>query len=144
MPAPHSPTLGDALRSRALPIFLKALLLAVATSVTLAACGARADNPNCDRFAATNGSDSAPGTAAAPFRTAQKLSNSLAAGQTGCLHGGTYTEDLTVTQGGRAGAPVNIRSFPGERAPIVGLLWIARQADYVTIASLDLDGVNRE
>jgi parallel beta-helix repeat protein len=138
------PTLGHAIRSRAVSIFVKAFVLAALTSITLAACGARAENPTCDKVAATNGSDSAAGTADAPYRTAQKLSNSLAAGQTGCLRGGTYNEDLTVTQGGRAGAPVTIRSYPGERARVVGRMWIARTADYVTIAALDLDGVNRE
>jgi hypothetical protein len=45
----------------------------------------------CDRYAATTGSDSAPGTSTAPYRTAQKLTDSLGAGQTGCLVAGTFT-----------------------------------------------------
>jgi parallel beta-helix repeat protein len=144
MPPLLSPTLGSELRSRAVTILLKALLLAVATSVTLAACGARADNPTCDRVASPSGSDSAAGTPDAPYRTAQALSNALAPGQIGCLRAGTYNEDLTITNGGRAGAPITIRSYPGERARVVGRMWLARTADYVTIASLDLDGVNRQ
>ena len=139
-----SPTLGAAIRTRALSIFVKALLLAAVTTVTLSACAARADTATCDKVAAPNGSDSAGGTAGAPYRTAQKVADSLAAGQTGCLRAGIYDEDLTVRRGGGAGAPVTIRSYPGERARVVGRLWIARTADYVTIAQLDLDGVNPE
>ena len=142
MPFPVSPSMGAALRARAVSIFLKALLLAIATSVTLAACGAHAENPTCDKVAAPNGSDNAAGTVDAPFRTAQVLADSLTPGQTGCLRAGTYREDLTIRQGGQPGAPVTIRSFPGERAQIVGRLWLARTADYVTVASLDLDGKN--
>src|SRR5690349_24887022 len=116
MPSPVSPSMGAALRARAVSIFLKALLLAIATSVTLAACGANAQNPLCNKVAAPNGSDNAAGNEDAPFRTAQVLADSLTPGQTGCLRGGTYSEDLTIRQGGNAGAPVTIRSFPGERA----------------------------
>jgi|tagenome__1003787_1003787.scaffolds.fasta_scaffold20985397_4 parallel beta-helix repeat protein len=144
MPSPTSPSIAAALRARGASIFLKALLLAIATSVTLAACGAHAENPTCDKVAAPGGSDNAAGTADAPFRTAQVLADSLTAGQTGCLRAGTYNEDLTIRQGGRAGAPVTIRSYPGERARVVGRLWLARTADYVTIASLDLDGKNAD
>jgi parallel beta-helix repeat protein len=144
MPPLLSPTIGAATISRAVSIFLKALLLAALATVTLSACGARAETVNCDKVAATNGSDSAAGTADAPYRTAQKLSDSLLAGQTGCLHAGTYDEDLRVGHGGRDGAPVTIRSYPGERARLLGRLWIARGADYVTIAALDLNGVNPE
>jgi parallel beta-helix repeat protein len=142
MPSSISPPLGAALRARAVSIFVKALLLAIATSVTLAACGARAENPACDKVASPTGSDNAAGTADAPFRTAQVLVDALGAGQTGCLRAGTYNENLTIRQGGRAGAPVTLRSYPGERARVVGRLWIARTAGYVTISSLDLDGKN--
>src|SRR3954451_23391027 len=134
MQSPLSPSLGTALRARALSIFLKALLLAIATSVTLAACGAHAENPTCDKVAAPGGSDNAAGTADAPFRTAQVLADSLTAGQTGCLRAGTYNEDLTIRQGGRPGAPVTIRSYPGERLRVVVGSWLARRAEYVTIA----------
>jgi parallel beta-helix repeat protein len=145
MPSHISPTLGLAgIRSRALSIFLKALLLAAATALTLSACAAHADNPTCDKVAAPTGSDSAAGTADAPYRTAQQLADGLQAGQTGCLRAGTYDEDLRVGHGGRDGAPLTLRSYPGERARIVGRLWIARGSDYVTVASLDLSGVNPE
>jgi parallel beta-helix repeat protein len=37
---------------------------------------------------------------------------------------------------------VTLRSFPGERAKIVGRLYVPRGSDHVTIADLDLDGTN--
>lgn len=45
----------------------------------------------CDRYASAVGSDSAPGSQTRPFRTAQKLANSLHRGKTGCLRAGTYS-----------------------------------------------------
>src|SRR3954465_10276955 len=137
MPSVMSPTLGAAIHSRAVSIFLKALSLAVVATVTLSACGARAETATCNKVAASNGSDSAAGTADAPYRTAQKLADSLTAGQTGCPRAGTHHEDGRVRPGGAAGAPVTIRSSPGERARLLGRLYLARGADYVTIAQLD-------
>jgi parallel beta-helix repeat protein len=96
----------------------------------------------CDRVAATSGSDSAAGTVAAPYRTAQKLVDSLSAGQTGCLRAGTFTQDVKFSHGGASGAPLTLTSFPGERALLVGRMWIARGSDFVTVTGLDLDGTN--
>ena len=50
---------------------------------------AHGDPPSqgCDLVASTLGSDSAPGTLTQPFRTVQKLADTLAPGQTGCLRG---------------------------------------------------------
>ena len=96
----------------------------------------------CSRVAASNGSDAAAGTEAAPYATAQKLVDSLGAGETGCLRSGTYVEDVKVSRGGSADARVTLRSFPGERATVKGRFWIAEGADFVTVAQLDLNGVN--
>src|SRR5437870_5778795 len=79
---------------------------------------------SCDRYASVSGSDADAGTLAAPFASAQKLADSLSAGQTGCLRGGTYDPSgsmvLTVRHGGAAGSPLTIMSYPGERARLVG------------------------
>jgi nitrous oxidase accessory protein NosD len=96
----------------------------------------------CTRTASTTGSDSAAGTAASPYRTVQRLANSLKAGQTGCLRGGTYAEDVRVNQGGRAGAPVTLTSYPGESATVRGRLHVTDNADFVTFSRLYLDGEN--
>ena len=66
----------------------------------------------CDRVAATNGSDSNAGTLSAPYLTPQKLADTLTAGQTGCLRGGSYsTTDIYVLN--VSGAGFRIRSYPG-------------------------------
>src|SRR5437764_4602582 len=117
-------------------------LLAVAGCVALTMSGSAKAGLLCDRYAARSGSDTAAGTITAPFQTAQRLADSLAPGQTGCLLAGTYHEHLRIGHGGRAGAPITLASFPGQTATIVGRFWIARGSDYVTISRLHLDGVN--
>jgi hypothetical protein len=49
---------------------------------------------------------------------------------------------VRITGSGAAGAPLTVTSYPGERARIVGRLTITDSANYVTVASLDLDGHN--
>ncbi len=95
---------------------------------------------SCDRVASTSGSDSNPGTQAQPFRTPTKLVGVLAAGETGCLRGGTYSSTSQTVKMERP--DVTLTSYPGERAKLVGRLWVARGADGVTVSSLDLDGRN--
>jgi parallel beta-helix repeat protein len=124
----------------------RGLLLALGAGILClvpAASGA-ADpaSPACDLVAAPNGSDSGPGTLAAPFQTAQKLVTSLQPGQTGCLRAGTYTESVTFRHGGTASAPITLTSYPGENATVVGRIYVAEGADYTTITGLKLDGVN--
>lgn len=100
--------------------------------------------PSCDLVASPSGSDAGAGTVAAPFRSVQKLVDSLQPGQTGCLRAGTYTEDVEISAGGLAGTPVTLTSYPGERATVMGRLWVAQGADYVTVTGLNLDGVNAD
>src|SRR2546421_7551717 len=65
---------------------------------------------------------------ASPGGSVQRLVNSLHAGQTGCLHGGTYHRDVKFNRGGGGGAPLTLTSAPGETATIVGHLYISRQS----------------
>lgn len=118
-----------------------AIALAV-TAAALSAGPASADTTPCSKVAAPGGSDSAAGTVDAPFATATKVLASLGPGETGCLRGGTYDESVRVPHGGAQGAPITLQSYPGERARVVGRFYIPRGSDYVTIASLDLDGKN--
>jgi nitrous oxidase accessory protein NosD len=96
----------------------------------------------CNRTASTSGSDSASGTTANPFRTVQRLADSLNPGQTGCLRAGTYEETLRIDQGGRAGAPLTLTSYPGERATVRGRLHVTDNANFVTVSRLNLDGTS--
>ncbi len=97
---------------------------------------------NCDRVASPSGSDINPGSESLPYRTAQHLADSLSTGQTGCLRSGTYAENVKISAGGSAGSPMTVRSYPDERARVVGRLWIAEGADFVSVSHLDLDGTN--
>jgi hypothetical protein len=69
-------------------------------------------------YVATTGSDSNPGTSAAPWRTVQRALNLLQAGQRALVRAGTYTENLDMTRAGTATAPITVENYPGER-PVV-------------------------
>jgi len=99
----------------------------------------------CTRYADPHGRDSSRGTRSDPFRTAQRLADSLRPGQTGCLRRGTYddTDDgyvLRIDHGGEAGKPIMIRSFPGERARLVGTTSVVNGSNYVRLVRLVLRG----
>ncbi|HVL96839.1 MAG TPA: right-handed parallel beta-helix repeat-containing protein [Solirubrobacteraceae bacterium] len=66
-------------------------------------------------YVSTSGSDANPGTEAAPWRTIQKALNTLTAGQQALVRGGTYAQNLVLSRGGTASAPITIRNYPGER-----------------------------
>lgn len=92
----------------------------------------------CNKYAAPGGSDSAAGTESAPYRNAQKLADSLSAGQVGCLRGGVYTEADKELRVGKAG--IELRSVPGERAEIEARIFVPMGSDGVTFRELNLDG----
>ena len=123
---------------------MAAAVAAIAAYAVLAFGGAPAAfAAGCTRIAATNGSDSAAGTQAQPFRSAQKLVDSLTARvrPVACVSG-TYSGNVKVTRSGASGAPITLTSYPGERATVAGKLWITESANFVTVSSLDLDGRN--
>lgn len=65
------------------------------------------------------GSDTNPGTQAAPWRTVAKAAQTLIAGQTAVVHGGTYAEHLIrFANSGAQGQPITIQAAPGE-TPII-------------------------
>jgi parallel beta-helix repeat protein len=132
-------------KSRIVPVGRYALvwLAVVAVIAVLWPGGGAGAAPACDKFASTLGLNTNPGTELLPYRTVQKLVNSLSADQTGCLRAGTYP-GATVSRGGAEGAPVTLQSYPGERAKIIGRVVIEPGADHVTLSSLDLVGTNVE
>ena len=114
-----------------------------------AAGKARVARDACTRYAAPGGSDSSRGTKRRPFRTAQRLADSLRPGQIGCLRGGVYGQAddryvLKLERGGRRGTPLTIRSYPGERATLVGAVWIPEAASHVTLSHLTIRGIRDE
>ena len=110
--------------------------------MAVAALDGAAQSRRCDRYAAPDGSDRAPGTRDRPYRTVRRLVAGLRRGRVGCLREGTYRGDVTIRRGGRQGARLILRSHPGERARIVGRIVVARTAPWVTVSDLDLDGRN--
>jgi Right handed beta helix region len=126
-----------------------ALDAAGSTGGSAASPATRRPDAKCTRFAARWGSDGNRGTKARPFKTAQRLADSLRPGQTGCLRRGIYDETndgfvLRVERGGANGRPLTIRSFPGERARLRGIVWILEGADDVTVSHLDIEGPESE
>jgi hypothetical protein len=78
--------------------------------------------------------DTGAGTIESPFRSVQKLSDSLSAGQTGCLRGGSYSTSGTLYF---RGAATTVMSYPGERAAISGYSEVNRGADGVTLKHMN-------
>jgi parallel beta-helix repeat protein len=118
-------------------------LLCVLLTLALSMGAKRASSlPLCTLYASPTGSDSYQGTYEKPFRTIRQLLQALGGGQTGCLRVGTFEENVTFTSGGSPGAPLTLRSTPGERATIRGRLYVAQTAADVVVSHLLLDGVN--
>jgi parallel beta-helix repeat protein len=112
-------------------------LLAIGLALAPVACGSAhrrtassAVGRACDRVVA------AP-TAGSRRQIVQRLVNTLHAGQTGCLRGGTYTEDVKVSR-----SRIALRSYPGEQARLVGRLWFSHTASRDVFSHLTLDGRN--
>ena len=122
------------------PNRIAAAVLPCAAAAVLAFAAPASADVTCTKVASPSGSDSAAGTDASPFRTATKLANSLSPGDVGCLHAGSYVEDVRMGRGGTASAPVTLTSYPGERAKLVGRFYIPKGSDYVTVSNLDLNG----
>jgi len=121
------------------------LIVLLAAAVALAGCAASGTRPaahGCALVVAPGGDDGARGTVDAPLRTPQAVADRLRPGQTGCLRAGTYPGTgpnryvLRFGHGGRPGAPLTVRSFPGERATLAGVVYVPRGSDFVTLADL--------
>jgi hypothetical protein len=123
---------------------LATLLAGAAMALLWSSDGASAAT-TCDRVASPSGSDGGAGTLQSPYRSAQKLVDSLAAGQTGCLRAGTYTQlVLSFHHGGSSGAPVTLTSYPGERATVSGgTIEIPHGSDFVSLRGINVDGADR-
>jgi parallel beta-helix repeat protein len=93
---------------------------------------------NCDRVASSSGSDSAAGTMASPFRSAQRLVDSLGNGQTGCFRNGVFEGVEDTIEVRTAG--ITLTSYPDERGTLKGELKIEKGADHVNVTNLDIDG----
>lgn len=120
--------------ARSILALLAAGSAAVAIAVSAAPASAAAPT-TCTKVAATTGSDSAAGTEAAPYKTVQKLTRSIAAGQTGCLRSGSYGgADVYLDKPDTA-----LQSYPGERATLTAFMEVAPAAARSRISGLKID-----
>src|SRR5439155_25801822 len=73
-------------------------------------------------YVSTNGSDSNPGTQAAPWRTMTKAVATMTAGQTTCVMNGTYTEDIVrFNNSGTPGNPITLKAQNSRQAILASL-----------------------
>jgi Right handed beta helix region len=95
----------------------------------------------CVRWAAAAGSDTNPGTRAAPYHSILRLLSALQPGQTGCLEPGTtFHENIFVGHGGRPGAPVRLITPGSPRAIVNGVIRVAPEAHDLILARLVVQG----
>ena len=121
---------------RAVPAWVAGVALAALALVALAPASPAAAAPACTKYAAPGGSDAASGSESAPLRTAQKLADSLSAGQVGCLQAGATFGGVTVNRSG-----ITLTSAPGgAKATLLGKTWVPDSANDVVIENLVLDG----
>jgi parallel beta-helix repeat protein len=72
-----------------------------------------------DRYVATNGSDSNPGTSAAPWRTLQHAVDAIAPGDVILVRAGTYAGVRIEDNSGTAAAPKTLRAEVPSARPLV-------------------------
>jgi Right handed beta helix region len=123
-------------------------LIAAAAAISSAALLDEDEAPaaGCTLFADAAGEDGFPGTQSRPFETAQKLVSSLEPGEVGCLRNGTYPASggdsvVEFERGGRPGRPISLRSYPEERATLVGEVIVPEGSNHVTLADVDIEGL---
>jgi Right handed beta helix region len=124
--------MGIMQRSLTLALAVVALLL-----VGMASAAGAGAAMSCDRFASPSGSDgSGHGSFRKPYRTPQKLANSLASGQAGCFRGGTYRFSETVV----SKANVTLAPYRGQAVTLRGSIKVPPTGHDSTIKGLKLDG----
>jgi hypothetical protein len=88
-------------------------------------------------YVATNGSDSASGTAAAPWRTIAKAAATASAGSTVLVKAGAYAENVTLARSGASGSPI---TFKANGADAVKVSSFTVNASYATISGFQIGG----
>lgn len=102
------------------------------------------DSLAANYYISTSGNDDNPGSQSQPWRTIQKGVNTIVAGDTLYIRGGTYSEAVTISSGGSGGNYKTIQSYSGETAVLDGQNSITRGIDisngvnYVKIIGLEI------
>lgn len=100
-------------------------LMSLAVAVALIAAAVYAPAPKSaaaatSYYVSPSGSDSAPGTLAAPFATVQKCAEEAVAGDTCYLREGTYRETVAPGSSGTSSAPITLAAYEDEEVTISG------------------------
>jgi hypothetical protein len=103
-----------------------------ATSVTATPSPAPGATPTvappetaCTHRVAPDGDDASPGTAQAPWQTLQHAADAAQPGDTVCIGGGSYSEEVVFSGSGTADAPITFAAAPGEAVNVQGSLSLA-------------------
>lgn len=99
---------------------LRRLLPLAAAAAFIAVASPAAAAPSRSYHVARSGSDANPGTAARPWRTIQKAADTVPAGSTVEIHGGTYHERVVVHVSGAPHAWTTFRPYRGQHVRIDG------------------------
>ena len=98
-------------------------------------------------YVAPTGNDSNIGSFGAPWKTLQKAENSVTAGDTIFMRGGTYAlgdSFVNWNNAGTAGNPITVRNYPGETPIITGSggnsggIYFYTPAAYIVIDGLEI------
>jgi len=87
---------------------------------TALACLLHSSTAATEFFVATTGSNTNPGTQAAPFRTIQHAADLMQPGDACVLRGGTYRETVRPRISGAPGKPLRFVAFGGESVTVSG------------------------
>lgn len=104
-------------------------LLVLTVFIMTPGCTARADS-HTFYVSASNGNDNNNGSVTAPWKTIQKAVNSIQAGDTVIVRGGTYKEKVTLKTSGTADAYITFKNYEGETPIIDGTGQSASSDDY--------------
>ena len=149
---PSSPNLsrlqkGNAMRNIRLPIFFLCLVL-LALTLTAANTGPVQASGGQTYYVAATGNDGGPGTLAQPWHTIQHAVDSVSAGDTVLVRGGTYNEAVFINVSGSAvNGAVKLQNYPGETAALDGSGFSSADGDigisitdqsYITIQGFEI------
>jgi parallel beta-helix repeat protein len=112
------------------------IVIALSLLVTVAAGSPAAAGVSCDRFAAPSGSNGGSGSRSDAYRTPEKLVDSLAPGQTGCLRRGTYR----FSELGIATPGITLAPYGSEAVTLRGSIKVRPSGHHSTIRGMKLDG----
>jgi hypothetical protein len=101
-------------------ILIVTLGQALATRPTVAVEGESAAYAGSVYYVATTGSDANPGSLTRPWRTIKRAADTLVAGDTVYIRGGTYPEQVIPQNSGSAGQYITYAAYPGEIATLDG------------------------